>query len=181
VRFTHPTKISLGFSRMRFSVKRLIVVVSALAVTCYCLVYPNPLIADAYYTLCLAGIVLGFVTSIAVQGERRIFWFAFALVVTAYTWMTLYGRSDGTMYAAMKEARMETYSRASLITSRLLSRSYAYIAASPAGRFRDAMDYTRFMTFMAIGHASLALLFGWATGAWASVLYRKRTQRSSAP
>lgn len=154
----------------------MLVLVTAAAVTCFSLLYANPWLADAYFTLCIAMLALGIVAAIARRGDKRAFWMGFVIISAAYLWLALspYGPTMSE-YAQMLSDQGPSPDRAHLLTSRLLIAGYQQMEDvpmfGPAGY--SAAAYTaRFAAFMVVGHSSLALLAGWLGGILATHLYR---------
>jgi hypothetical protein len=165
---------------MKFSLQKLFVLITAAAVTCFGLVYANPLFADLYYTACVAAISGGVVAAVARQGERRAYWIGFVVVAGAYFGQTVFvsQTSMNQYFGLLKNVRFDTslYNRPQLITTRALVAFYESMEDAPVfGQNYNASAYTgRFTALMVTGHCSFALFFGWVAGCLGRRLFRAR-------
>src|SRR4051794_38677868 len=74
---------------MQFSVRTLFLTVSCLAVTCYCLLYANPVVGDIYYTVTIAAVILGLIMVTQLRGDRQAYWMGFTIVAASYVWLSM--------------------------------------------------------------------------------------------
>jgi len=194
---------------MRFSLKTMLVATTAVAVTCYSLLYATPWLGDFYYTAALATIMLGIVAAIQRQGERRAFWLGFSLVAATYVWFSIQpslSRLPTSSTLSMQLAGIDLQDP-QLVTSKLLQICYEHYCLSDKGPGTlNSNAYTRYrqvapgqvipqyvvsprfqqfdsnrVAFVTIGHASLALVFGWLGGVASRRMYRSRTTQSVSP
>jgi len=160
---------------MRFSLKTMLLPLTAAAVACFSLFYANPLLADAWYTACMAAIVVGIVGAVSRQGEKRAYWIGLSVAVAAYVWLTMgiFGASLDTYRTLESDVGLvRAYSRAAIVTSRLLIYGHQFATEVEVGSLTAAEKY-RLLANMCVGHSSLALLCGWLSGHLAARLYRQ--------
>jgi hypothetical protein len=163
---------------MQFSIRRLLAITAAVAATCAGLVYSNQWLADTFITLYYVVLFAATMAGVILRGEQRAYWLGFAAAAAAYGGVTILGRYDATSryYSLVQDGEIRSYF-GEVVTSRMLVYSYDFVAAEggSGSEFLPKREFARFMPFMVIGHIAFALLFGWAGGAFARALYRRRT------
>ena len=165
-------------SAVRFTLGRMLTFVAAVAAVCASLAFANQWLGDVYYTLCIAAIFLALVAAIGAQGERRAYWLGFFAAGMTYGMLTIfwgYGETSNFYNAIQHNGEIAGYS-ADLVTSRLLTYGYDYVAVEGGSgqHFQGKTEFERFMPYLTIGHSVFALLCGWGTGVLARRLYRRR-------
>jgi hypothetical protein len=168
--------------------KSMLMVVTAAAVTCFCLVYPHPLLGDLYYTLALLAIGFAVLAAVLLRKDLRAFWIGFALFATGYAWLTFSGQLSALDVSAYQ--RTGTWSRPRIITTQMLDALFDEFAMKslpaqamrfPAPGFATGVQSTilrqldpNYVAFASTGHAVFALLAGWLGGYVARRLYQRQ-------
>ena len=177
---------------MRFSIKTLLILTTAIAITLACMMYPVPLVASAYYFAAVAAVFVSIIAAIQLRGSRRAFAVSFAIVAAGYLWLTLPNFSATQVIQAQLAGRMPTV-ESPLLTTTLLHCCYeayvidgrqgnwtAYPPYTTGGRPRkgigtalEAMLTPNLYSFLTIGHAMFAVWFGWLAGVLGRRLHTK--------
>ena len=176
---------------MRFSLKTLLGLVTAAAITCCCMLYAKPVLADVYYSIIIASVVLALVCASQLRGSQQAFWIGYLMVAGAYTWLAL-GRSEIDTRLSVTLTGSSTIVTANdpeLVTTSLLSIGYDLFclsdktttprsgnislrrAGTPFGynTKADLLAQTyvyrkmdpNYVAFVSIGHASFGMVLGW--------------------
>lgn len=182
---------------MRFSMKWLLALTATFAVTCYGLIFPNPLIGNLFFTICVGLVVTGLICAVFQRGQTQAFWIGFVLVATSYLWLSEGSFGSGANSAIARTIRMQlgaSVTEPELLTTTLLTFLYDNISststispfASPnawqtypaipaQGPNRTMLTFRgadpAFSSFMAVGHAVFAVAIGWIGAAASRRLY----------
>jgi hypothetical protein len=177
---------------------------TAVALTCYSLLYASPVLGQIYYTITVAAIVFGIIAAIQLQRERRAFWLGFLIVAASYLGLAMVEKRESAARAViqlispgpgMQPTRAPD--EAELITQHLLTICFDRYCLSQdpsygRGRTDPYVRYSRveqrllgvrqrdpiYGAFMATGHSSIALLLGWLGGAVSRRMYLARSAES---
>ena len=186
---------------MQYSLKTLLLVFTAVAACLFCLLYASPLIGDVFYSIAIGASAVALLISVQLRGKPQAYWIGFLLISSLYLWFTMAGNSfesrASTVRSSGRIVGAISPKRGNLVTEPLLSWAYEEFCLSkgiagslpnqgtgnqaPFGQqiqlIRLQQTDPNFQGFIAVGHSSFALLFGWLGGVFSSRMYRLRAGR----
>ena len=176
---------------MRFSIKTLLILTTAIAITLACMMYPVPLVASAYYFAAVAAVFVAIIAAIQLRGSRRAFAVSFVIVAAGYLWLTT-PNSTTQLVQAQLGGRIPAITSPLLTTTLLYCCYEGYVADAGQGNWTAYPPYTtgrrprngngtafeailtpNLLSFLTIGHAMFAIWFGWLAGVLGRRLHTK--------
>ena len=157
---------------MNFSLRTLLLFTGAFAIVVACLVFPEPLVGDLFYTLGLLLIAFAVLAAIYFRGPIRAYWIGFILLFAGYFAHTVWPSEIRSTWTMVQTMGGMNYPAQGLITSRLMSAAYEGLhgpvtaqAVRPGRAALRGGDAGKYVAFMTVGHTVIALLLGLVGGA----------------
>ena len=160
---------------MSYSLRTMLIVAGVVAIVLACLVYPDPIVGELFFTAGFLLVTFGAVAAIYSRGHRRAFLIGFLILFGSYCWYSLWSTTartiSGLMQPGMAMGSGIRYFPPGIITTRLLY--YAYEGLNPdvlsgrqplSGRSSSPRTgeqiYGRLTGFMTVGHTIIGLALG---------------------
>lgn len=165
---------------MRFSLKTLLVLFTAIPVTIAGLLYANMVWAALFYTAAFTIVLAGIVGAIVRQGKPRSFWIGFAVFGLGYFCVALAGENGIVRYQANNT---QSSFEPKLATSKLLIWSKPYLQQGAVNRLTPA-SRAMFVSMMAnddyliVGHSIFTMIMA-MIGGWVGILFSQVASRIS--
>jgi hypothetical protein len=159
---------------MNYSLRTLLIFTAVFAIVVACLVFPEPLVGDLFYTLGLLMIAIAVLAAIYFRGPIRAYWIGFVLLFAGYYAHTVWPSEIRSTWTMVQTMGGLNYPAQGLISSRLISAAYeglhgpftAQQGFRPGRAFFPAGgDVGKYVAFMTVGHTVIALLLGLVGGA----------------
>jgi hypothetical protein len=171
---------------MSYSMRTLLLVATAAAIVCACLVYPDPIMGDLIYTSGLLVIAFAAIAAIYSSGERRAFLIGFLILFGGYYYVGLSQYELRTAAAYMQQPGNMRFMVPStgLLTSRFLAYAYDVLHSQSDGLvsgLRSSRSLAPdkviggYIAFMMVGHAVFAFALGMIGGRVAQRLAARTT------
>lgn len=177
---------------MSYSMRALLAMMACVALVTTSLVYPSPALGDLFYTVGLLTVGVAILFSIYSRGPRRAYWIGFTLLFVGYFSNSVWpSELRGTLSLVQRLGRPGSFSQG-LITTRLLQNLYELLHGpmSASGMpttnvFRSgqmtsaATAMSQYASFFAVGHTTIAFLFGVVGGTIARRIALRSTTTSN--
>jgi hypothetical protein len=167
---------------MRFSLKTLLVLFTAIPVAIAGLLYANMVWGALFYTAAFIILLTGIVGAIVRQGEPRAFWIGFAVFGMGYFCVALAGENGISRY---QTNNMQSRFDPKLATSKLLVWSKPYLQRGAASNLTPASRAMFVSTianddYLIVGHSIFTVIIG-MIGGWVGTLFSRVASRISEP
>jgi hypothetical protein len=159
---------------MNYSLRTLLIFTAVFAIVVACLVFPEPLVGDLFYTLGLLMIAIAMLAAIYFRGPIRAYWIGFLLLFAGYYAHTVWPSEIRSTWTMVQTMGGLNYPAQGPITTRLMSAAYEGLhgpftprqsVMAPRTGGGTSGDVGKYVAFMTVGHTVIALLLGLAGGA----------------
>jgi hypothetical protein len=161
----------------------MLVATAAVAATCFGALRASPLVADAFYTVCWATILLAAVAAIIAKDRRRAFCIGYLLFAAVYARATVpvNDAAYGFYFRQRVNEGFQEFGRPAVLPSRLLVYVYDVFLADAAPASLSSSDRIGFLAFLTTCNSAIAMLVGGLGGALAIRFHRRQTEKFAEP